>query len=338
MAWNRWMPGYGWDEYDRFARENGLDEQTDASNLAQYFTRAKTCTPSSRMFGVEVETLFVKADSAEPISFDQSQAMMRAMSQLPGWKIQEESNGVVVEVGNGQFSLMYELGWSNLELNTPPARIEEYKGLLKETYQVLGQLKQAGTNVGAKALTKHYDGLTDANTLLMPDKRDQIWLELDGEILQSLGHIACVQYTIDVTSIEEAFDFVQVLQPLRNANGWPATESEQIWRSYIDKSKAGYETNRYGATPTCFDKYWRELLRKKVFMDRKNSQPARRIPALSVATEPPRDMDLFLRSVWWWERLRVRDGKLMLEIRDIPRQGDDMIAKNWQLIKNRLAL
>ncbi len=42
-------------------------------------------------------------------------------------------------------------------------------------------------------------------------------------------------------------------------------------------------------------------------------------PAMSFAKTKDVDIDLFLRSVWWWFRLRVRGENLVLEIRDVPR-------------------
>ena len=54
-----------------------------------------------------------------------------------------------------------------------------------------------------------------------------------------------------------------------------------------------------------------------------------------IETENP-DIELYLRSVWWYSRLRKRNDLLVLEIRNIPRRTNNLIKEEWDKIKKIL--
>jgi len=309
--------------------------------LLTHFETAQGCRPDTRFLGIEVETLLVTPSGRfnVPISEGQSQRIMACLSSLPYWKVGEIKGGKIVLVKNGEYIVFYELGWNNYELVVPPKPISASRHLFEETRERLGCLYQYAEANAAHAFVGPYDFFAEHDTLMLPDKRDEVWKELDGPVLRILGHIASVHYTVDVTCVEEAFEFIRCLEQLRRERvTWPARESEQIWRRYVAESYAGYEQNRYGTAPTTFGSYCEALASMKVVMNRPNGELVRFNPALPFTQTQSVDMDLFLRSVWWWERLRVRNGRLMLEIRDIPRGPDEDIEHNWRLIADCLGL
>jgi len=263
---------------------------------------------------------------------------MICLSSLPDWRVGEIKGGKIVLVKNGEYIVFYELGWNNYELVVPPQPISTSGHLFEEAREKLGCLYQyAGANA-AHAFVGPYDFFAEHDTLMLPDKRDEVWKELDGPVLVILGHIASVHYTVDVTCVDEAFEFIRALQPLRHSQEWPAQDSARIWRKYVAESHAGYEPNRYGPTPSTFTDYCDALARMRLVMNRTIGGLVRMNPARPFAECRQADMDLFLRSIWWWERLRVRNGRLMLEIRDVPRGPDEDIKRNWRLIADCLGL
>ncbi len=67
----------------------------------------------------------------------------------------------------------------------------------------------------------------------------------------------------------------------------------------------------------------------KVVMKRgADGYPTMCTPARPFAQTPDADMELFLRSIWWYSRLRVRGGTLVLEVRFIPRGSDEDMHRN----------
>jgi hypothetical protein len=293
---------------------------------------------------VEIETLFNRTihpnvqGRITTISRRDSQRMMRGLARY-GWRISER-NQTAVQAHQGTATFLYELGWSNFELNSPTALATAPAPLFGQIQQSLDQLYASGCNAVPRIfqVERPCDRLVDQDTLLMPDTRDEIWSELDGPVLRVLGHIASVQYTVDVQSVDEAFEFIRALQPVRAAEGWPRLISKQIWQRYLQESRAGYEPHRYGKTPDNFSDYCDVLAATKVVMNRRDGELVRMQPACPFAECGELDMELFIRSVWWWERLRVRNGRLMLEIRDIPRTEDIAIPQCWNRISAALGL
>jgi hypothetical protein len=53
---------------------------------------------------------------------------------------------------------------------------------------------------------------------------------------------------------------------------------------------------------------------------------------------PDADLELFVSYVWWWTRLRVRNSKLVLELRAIPRGNDEDLLSALEDIRSLLQL
>jgi hypothetical protein len=65
-----------------------------------------------------------------------------------------------------------------------------------------------------------------------------------------------------------------------------------------------------------------------VFVDGDNESLIAVVPPKPFEFIQDANIELFLKSVWWLSRLRVRSGSLVLEIRPIPRESDADIKKS----------
>lgn len=91
-------------------------------------------------------------------------------------------------------------------------------------------------------------------------------------------------------------------------------------------SVAGYEPERFGPPPTDFEAYLAALARLKLFMNRGGESFALLKPPRTLDAVDDPDLDWFVTFVWWWTRLRVRSGRLVLEVRPVPRSTDADLA------------
>jgi hypothetical protein len=253
-----------------------------------------------------------------------------------GWTIDVQRNGKITEVKKGGYGICYELGRNNFELVTPPCP-STCPDAFDNHNKALENLIRAGKDCGATALKTSYDECSD-DTLIEPDMRDEIWRQLDGPALFGLAHIACVHFNIDLASIEEGMGWISALSAFyERTPGWPAEANRKIWEYYIEHSLAGYEPGRYGLPPSStFGDYVETLSSHKVVMNGTNGTLQIAQPARPFRDCEQINIDLFLRSVWWWFRLRVRNGRLVLEVRDVPRSMP--VEDSWQQIKKVIDL
>ena len=190
------------------------------------------------------------------------------------------------------------------------------ENVLENTEGILKTLYEAAAEVGGFPYF-HPILNTDENLLVIPDQRDAIWLELDGrEALELLARISAVQFTISV-SLNSAIPCLNMLGEgvgkfLKN---YP---QEECWRRYIKESKANYHAMRYGG-PLFFDgieDYCEKLTKHDVVVGQK-----------LVPYNQARDLDipLYLRSIWWYFRLRRYHNELCIEVRPLGRWDDRMI-------------
>jgi hypothetical protein len=304
--------------------------------LISYFKQGRPAEAGRRTVGVEIETLFVDAN-LKPISLVAAQSIWRRLVDDWGWTIVEQKAGMLVELEKQGFRLIYELSWNNFELTTPPALTSNYSDLFRSIGLRMAELALAAESFGVKPLIKRWDSSRD-NTLILPDRRDEIWVKLDGlEPLCLLGHTSCIHFNLDLQSIEEGLRFMAVLKIKYLELGWPALSNGWAWREYLETSRAGYESDRYGWPPagSLLD-YCRKLSSFKVVMDKTGDDLAIVDPALEFSQVANPDINLFLRSVWWIFRLRVRGGKLVLEIRDVPRTIP--LSEAWGIIKDAIGV
>lgn len=328
------------DRYFRTAEHNSRDR------LRSGKSSGKNCA-----IGLEVETLFVDRDSKQPISADQSRQIFEELASSQ-WSVAERKNGVLTRVekplgSRGMSAALYfELGRNNLEVIFPvrPARDicpnnqETVNELLSCTLEALRDVREAAARQKSIPVDGHYDGHADADTLIIPDERDRVWTILDGEVLCVLGHIASVHINIDACSIDEAMAWIAKLNALYRRMSWPAPWQIELWGRYIRESLARYEPGRFGPPPETYETYLESLAGHKVVMNTADGRPQLVEKPLRFSESKEVDTDLFLRSVWWWSRLRVRNGMLVLEVRGIPRADDASLASDVLLVLRELGV
>lgn len=286
--------------------------------LVAYFQEAKVCG-QSRKLGIETETLFVDHQN-QPISYLTSQNIMQYLRDILGWQATAQKNGVVVRLEKAGFAISYELGWNNFELTTPAS--DSIKDVFRGHDQMLKELYQAGEVYAAQPLAGSTQGSWDhhfSDTLIIPDQRDKIWLKLDGKALFGLGHIAAVHFNLDLRSIAEGMVWIEKLNRFFVAVGWPPPDNLSVWQKYIKESLVGYDEKRYGPAPDDFGEYCHILSSFAVVIEREGGDLHIANPPMPFSAAKNPDIDLFLRSVWWYPRLRMRNRNLVLEIRDVPR-------------------
>ena len=296
--------------------------------LKKYFCTAEITPKEQRTLGLEIETLFTSDN--QPISLETSQAIMSELIKNFSWDKKAETNNIITNVEKGGFNIIYELGWNSFELISPPFLLSELGKLIAKYKQRLQELYSCARAYGAEPIFQPSDGFHN-NTLIIPDKRDEIWLELDGPVLKELGHIASVHYNLSLESIEEGMKLIKKINNLYKILDIPPLSVRLAWQKYIKESRAGYEKNRYAPPPETFNAYCQNLSELKVVMNRSGGKLLRIKPTPFYQLNKV-DIELFLRSVWWWTRLRKRNKKLVLEIRGFPRVTDKQIEKDLKIV------
>ncbi len=288
--------------------------------LIRYFTEGIENRPIANTIGVEVETSFIDM-SGQPITIEQSQKLLISMCNKYGWLAGKIKDDMLTSIfdRNGN-KILYELGRQNIELSTVAGKREN---VLENTTGILKILYKAATEVGAFPYF-HPILNTDENLLVIPDQRDAIWLELDGrEALELLARTSAVQFTISVP-LSEA---VECLNKLGDNIGpfLKRYPQEEHWRRYIKDSKANYHPMRYGGS-LFFDSiedYCDKLVKHNVVVG------PQLVPYNQVTNL---DIPLYLRSIWWYFRLRRYDKVLCVEIRPLARLHDEVIKRQLDFV------
>lgn len=312
--------------------------------LVQYFSKAHCCTPENRQLGVEIETLFVDREG-HPITRYVSQSIFQDLVSSNGWQIMERVGGFFSRIRNlVGWELSVDLGWNNIELIPGPEALSSFSWDAMNA--VLGEVYRVAATHSAYPLFGPHDDSLDVDTLAVPDERDRVWIELDGQLpLQTLGHIASIHYNVDLVSPEEGIEWIADLNKeyypkILEVYDTPAYAHNSVWRRYIKESLAGYEDWRFGYCPgQSLELYCWWLSVVRVVMNKMpDGSLYRCLPARSFAQTEDPDIDLFLRSVWWYTRMRVRGGNLVMEIRNVPRFEDEAIEREWDVIKGIVSL
>ncbi len=288
--------------------------------LRSYFTDGLR-RRAGHTVGVEAETSFLDGDSQLPISLATSQNMFSELAQR-NWHIESTRGGLITSLRSERGDMLnYELGRQNLEISAAPG-IDGASGImsaqvaLSELYEV-ARLFGAAPSFSPMLSTKE-------DLLVIPDERDAIWLQLDGrEALMPLATISSVQFTVEV-SLENAIPAINRLNEVLPdfLREYP---QEKVWREYIAQSKAGYEESRYGG-PRYFkslDDYIEQLGKYRVVAG-----------ACLTRQVPIENVSLFIRSVWWYFRLRRYGDRMCIEVRPIARVHDADIADKLEMVLN----
>lgn len=291
--------------------------------LVDYFTKG-IVSHTWQTVGTEIETQFVD-EKGQAISTQISQQMFHYLAEN-GWQIDyhygDLITGLVDAEGN---KLCYELGRHNIELATAATKPAD---VIDNARECLNQLYQAAYWFHAKPyFAPILPG--DEDLLIVPDERDTTWLLLDGrKALAPLARTSAVQFTFSVAP-EDAIRILNKLQRRVDSfiDDYP---QEAIWRKYLNDSWAGYFYTRYGAAGPfkSMASYCEELTEHGVIQKRQRGgvEGAHLVP-FSEATGL--DIPLYLRSIWWYFRLKRYSNFLCIEVRPLARRTD-------QQLKNQL--
>lgn len=290
---------------------------TNIDRFSAYFRNTRTPGSLPKRIGMEVETSFTNIQDGKPISADCSQRMLR---KLP-WKVVTTKGDMitVLETPDGS-RVLYELGRQNLELSLAPYHAKQ---VVSKGVELLNQIYSVAESVGAEP---HFSPILDTNEdlLIVPDERDANWVMLDGRpALNLLTKCSAVQFTFDI-SYQQAISYIAKLISklpvfLRD---YP---QDQLWRRYITESEASYKEDRYGG-PLTFESvedYCTNLLQHDVVSD------GVLVPQNQISNY---DLNTFIRSVWWYFRLRNYNNTLCLEVRPLPRRTDNELYFQLQQV------
>ncbi|MEK7138680.1 MAG: hypothetical protein AAB799_00685 [Patescibacteria group bacterium] len=288
--------------------------------LLNYFSLGLQDKGVGETIGMEIETSFVN-ERGEPITLAQSQQLLILLCNEYGWFAGKMKNNLLTSIFNRNGNrILYELGRQNIELSSASG---DPVDVFLDTKEILGQVYNAAARVGAfPSFQPILD--TEEELLVIPDERDAIWLELDGrQALELLARTSSVQFTVSV-SLANA---IQCLNKLgRNLDRFLADyPQDEYWKKYIKTSKANYNLLRYGG-PLHFDSlehYCAELVKNKVVVGPKL------VPYQDITNL---DIPLYLRSIWWYFRLRRYDDTLCIEVRPLGRWSDDKFAEQMRMV------
>lgn len=292
--------------------------------LVEFFSKDAVPCELGESIGMEVETQFLDA-SGEPIIVETSQRIIKELVSGYGWGVAKTKGSLTTEVVSPDGDrVLYELGRHNIELSTIPLPQNQLIAYARERLRLLYDV---AAQHGAMPMFEPVFE-TDQSLLVIPDERDAIWLELDGkEALKLLARCSAVQFTVDVAPTE-AIRYINLLGASidRFLSDYP---QEQLWRRYIAGSRADYDPLRYGGPLNFLDlnDYCLQLTRHKVVAG------PRLVPFLEVQNL---DISLFLRSIWWYFRLKRYGRKLCIEVRPLARRNDELLETQLQLVMDIL--
>lgn len=289
--------------------------------LVRYFSSASVICAIGESVGAEIETQFIDGERCA-ISVETSQLIIGDFVEKHRWNIADTKGLLITSITSSTGDrISYELGRHNIEFSSSPMSQDKIISHVRGQLEILYAIAE---KYGAKPF---FAPILDSkeNLLVIPDKRDATWLALDGkDALNLLARTSAVQFTIDIPP-ENAIYCLNLLGTSINVflSDYP---QEALWREYIRKSNAGYEPSRYGG-PIFFDNlnhYCRELVRHKMV------SPDGRLVRFSEQKNP--DVSLFLRSIWWYFRLRRYGEKMCIEVRPLARRTDDMLEEQLQSV------
>ncbi len=287
-------------------------------NLIEFLSQGIN-SETLQTIGSEVETQFTTPNGS-PITLETSQCIFRYLSQH-GWKITQQKANLITGItdcyGN---TFTYELGRHNIEFGS---FVTNKESILDVTLNSLQILYRAARNFDAFPFFGPVLQ-SNENLLAIPDERDAVWLQLDGkEALLPMATTSSVQFTFSVSLI----DAVPILNKFgKNISTFLAAyPQEKIWRKYITQSKAAYKEDRYGG-PLLFESlenYCWQLSQHNVVQGTN---------LVSFKNVIDLDVPLFIRSIWWYFRLKRYGDSLCIEVRPMPRGTDEGIKMQLQKV------
>ncbi len=302
--------------------------------LVRYFTEGIEGNPIGDTIGMEVETSFIDIKTSKPITVEQSQQLFinfchRYENNWCAWKVTQRKGNLITEISDGGDRFLYELGRQNIELSTASypgsgptlTAISAAESLMKNMVMIAAEI---GIVPNLKPILE-----TNEELLVIPDERDATWLELDGRpALELLARTSAVQFTISVP-LSRAIECLNRLGERTGSflKGYP---QEENWRRYIKESKANYHALRYGG-PLFFDSikdYCKQLIKHDVVVGPN---------LLSYYQVQDLDIPLYLRSIWWYFRLRRYGNTLCIEVRPLPRRSHIKFQEQFDFVMGILS-
>lgn len=294
--------------------------------LVAYFSDAIR-TPVHRNIGMEVETSFLTREGVA-ISEATSQKILTSLLRKEGMNIVTERGEKITALkGEDNERYLYELGRQNIELSS--SVYHDPQVLFGSVRRSLDLLYKCAHEYGAYPLHAPLFE-TEDDLLMVPDERDETWIQLDGrEALRPLATITAVQFTIDV-SLEEAIPALNRLgEKIEDfLDDYP---QEGVWRTYVRDSLAGYHSDRYGGplrfeslTDYCEKLAWHDVVRG-----------GKLVPYRQCKTV---DIPLYLRSIWWYFRLKRYGNSLCIEVRPLPRREDGLFEEQLRFVLDAMNL
>ncbi len=288
--------------------------------LVAYFSKGIR-NSAQRSIGMEVETSFLTQEGA-PISEVTLQKILASLLKKREINIiTQRGEKITVLQSEDHERYSYELGRQNIELSSIVHR--DSKVLFGSVRRSLGLLYKCAHEHGAYPLQAPLFE-TEEDLLMVPDERDETWIQLDGrEALKPLATITAVQFTIDV-SLKEVI-------PVLNRLGEKIEDflddypQDRVWRTYVHDSLAGYHSNRYGG-PLHFESladYCEKLALHDVVRGGK---------LVPYAKCDGVDIPLYIRSIWWYFRLKRYGDSLCIEVRPLPRREDELFEKQLRFV------
>ncbi len=296
---------------------------TNVKKLEEYFLSTRNTVGITDSIGAEVETQFISSNGL-PASLEQTQKLFSIFVDSSGWKVDTFRGQLITGVVSSHGTkIFYELGRHNLEVATIP--YDNKENLILSLNGVLEQLYSRAYKCG---IYPYFGPILQGNedALVVPDERDKTWVKLDGrKVLNTLAYISSVQFTFSV-SADKSIGILNKLNAHRDIflEEFP---QDEIWKEYIIDSSAGYEESRYGG-PVFFEDmadYCRTLDEYKIVSGESLIQSKQMDNA---------DISLFLRSIWWYFRLKRYGDTLCIEVRIFARKSDGQIEKQLDSILN----
>jgi len=296
--------------------------------LYQLFTSGTHNTVTGGKIGCEVETIFTDHngsplnDQAVTAFFDRAVGkhgcMVASTYRVHG---REYVDSIRDRYGS---IISKEIGACNIEVATVPLRradvVDRVRSSLDDLCCVLGYPRYGGPILHS----------ADSLLPLEPSPREMEFLALDGhEVTNMMAGTSSVQFTVDV-SPEDA---VVCLSNLATQLPLFLREYPQdaSWKRYVLESKAGYRADRYGG-PLVFTSlmdYCKHLAEHKVISGGRLAEEGE---VRSV------DLHQFIKSVWWYFRLKRYGETLCVEIRPQARGPDDAIPSQLDLALSAMGI
>lgn len=300
--------------------------------LLKYFTEGVVDYEIGESVGMEVETSFTDR-TYRPITVEWSQRLFRKFAERRGWRVGEVKGKLVTKIQDASGNILsYELGRQNVELATVPLTIST---VVTYTRTILEDLYRVGEEI---EVYPHFHPILDTQEelLVIPDERDAVWLKVDGSAaLELLARISAVQFTIAVP-LKEA---VRCLNRLGERIGLFLKDypQEEHWRRYIKESSSSfyYHPMRYGG-PLFFKDladYCKQLAKHNIVPERNVGLTPQFYP---YSDDYEVNIPLFLRSIWWYFRLKRYGNTLCIEVRPLARRTDRMLQQQLDMVMSIL--